>query len=610
MKCSYSSTIRPHRLIQKAIVLLAHIILFSSVQAQLFQPTQISALSQMKNNYGNAVADYDQDGDLDIFIVAYEGFESGEPKSWSRLLKNNGSALWLDATSSAGLNNQYQSNAHPDHKLGVSWGDFDNDGFPDLLLTHAGSIQLYHNQQDGTFKDISLASKLRSCNHCVNTSALWWDYNNDGYLDLYISDYENENRLFRNEQNGTFKDVSFSSKLGDEGSTWCSLAFDFNQDGWMDIYVVNDYGFSRMYLNNQGKDFHEATEEYGLINTGDAMGVSIGDYNNDGLFDIYVSNVSEFQPNPLFRGNPDGTFSNVQEDQKVGYANWAWGTHFFDADHDGDEDLYVVNGSRNFTYSNKFFKNTHTQGNPEFMDWSSEAACDGSAHGMALEVFDYDQDGDLDMLVSNTNDSPSLYNNVGILGNTNWLQIELEGRTSNRNAFGAKVKVSGKDRSYVRYHHGAGIMSQSIKPVHFGLGDLDMIDSIEVQWPAGQLEKFYQIPSNRKIKLIEGKPLEIEGDPNEQVLLPREFQLRRVFPNPFQDSFSLEIDVPRAGYFIFQLLSPSATLIYEQHGEFSAGRNQLAWKDGQETKSIMSAGMYFYRILWEGHVLTGKLWAQ
>lgn len=602
-----------HRLGKKAhcadrLTVLTMLLFPFLLPAQSFQRTPLSVLSRMHSNWGTAVADYDQDGDLDIFMVAYNSFDAGQANTWSRLLQNNGSALWLDVTESSGLGQQYQSQTQEDHKIGVSWGDYDNDGFPDLLLTHSGHIQLFHNLQDGRFEDVTEQTTIQTCSTCVNTSALWWDYDKDGRLDLYISDYEHANQLYHNEGDGIFKNVTGSTGLGDDGSTWCSIAMDVNKDAWMDLYVVNDYGFSRLYLNEKGKQFREATEAYGLMNTGSAMGITIGDYNNDGHFDLYVTNISEFQPNPLFKGSESGIFSNVAEEQQVGYGHWGWGTHLFDADHDGDEDVYVVNGFGSFTYANKFFKSTWADGNPTFVDWSREAGCDGDAHGMGAEVFDYDQDGDLDILVANTNDQPVLYKNVGVAGNTNWLQIQLEGTTSNRDAYGAIVKVSGAGRSYYRYHHGAGIMSQSKKPVHVGLGAMEIIDTLTVFWPSNTTEEFYDIPTNQMISIIEQTSIDFDKQKVEPTVVPNQFSVLQCYPNPFETSFSIDLETPGRGHLGFQILSSDGAVMYEKELEAEPdGLQQLVW-DGRNLRGEMqTSGFYFYKIWLDERLLTGKI---
>ncbi len=523
--------------------------------AQLFQEVSVRDLEGMEINYGNAVADYDQDGDLDIFVVAYNSFDANDPKTWSRLLENRG-GRFEDATVSAKLGDQYSNAQIKDNKIGASWGDYDNDGYPDLLLLNAGKIQLYHNEKNGTFKDVSATANLTTCDKCVNASGLWWDYDNDGDLDLYISDYQQPNKLFRNDGVGRFEDVSSSTQLADPGGTWCSMPIDVNKDGWLDLYVVNDYGLSRFYINNNGVDFTEATVAYGLQNTGNAMGATIGDFNNDGEFDIYVTNIAEFQTNALFVGQTPSGFLEQAVDLGVGNGHWGWGTKLFDADHDGDEDIYLVNGWGSLTYKNKFFKNMTVEGENGFEDWSAIAACDGNANGMGAEVFDYDDDGDLDILVSNTDSKPYFYKNVGQAANSNWLQINLKGTVSNKSAIGTKVKAAANGKYWVRYFHGAAIMGQSIKPVHFGLGSETKIDSLIIEWPLGLKETYYDIIANQKVTVVENEGLEslITSIPDNKHN-NKTIQSMLLYPNPFSTDLHLEINARQQGDLVIQYYS-------------------------------------------------------
>ena len=573
--------------------------------AQSFQRIPIDPISQMKNTYGTSVADFDRDGDLDLFIVAYEGYEENQPQTWSRLFENLGEGNWKDITVEAGFGKQFRHNTNRDNKFGASWGDYDNDGYPDLLLTHAGSIQLYHNLQDGRFTEVTQQANLSTCAQCINTGALWWDYDNDGLLDLYISDYGKANRLYHNLGDGTFADETQNMRLGDANKTWCSIAIDVNKDGWMDLYVVNDFGFSKLYISSEGQIFIEATQTYRLVNKGNAMGITIGDYNNDGNFDMYATNISEIQPNPLFTGTDIGYFTNEFKTQKVGYGDWAWGTKFFDADHDGDEDLYVVNGYDEFIYRNKFFKNMWAQGMPEFQDESTRTGSDSNANGMGLEVFDYDEDGDLDLLVSNANAQPYLYQNMGIAENENshWLQLSLEGTVTNRNGWGAVVKATGQGRSYYRYHHGAGLMSQSIQPIHLGLGDLEVIDTLTVYWPGSGIEMHYNLPTNQHLTLKEQTSLTTHLS-----TLPSKSIPIQVSPNPFRSFISFTLTLPTPQSATLQIISPTGQVVFQENqGQLATGTHPLTW-EGKDNQDIpQPKGIYFYRILLDNQTLSGKI---
>lgn len=579
-----------------------------SLRAQAFQEVEIRDIAKMRINYGNAVADYDQDGDLDVFIVAYNSFASNDPESWSRLLENKGG--WFeDVTISAGFGSQYANSAASDNKIGASWGDFDNDGYPDLFLAHSASIQLYRNMGNGTFSDVSAKSNITPCAACVNTSGLWWDYDNDGDLDLYISDYQNPNRLFNNQGDGTFAEVTLAVGLDDHGSTWCSIPFDVNGDGWMDLYVINDYGQSRFYVNENANFFRDSTIKYGLRNTGNAMGVTIGDYNNDGYFDMYITNISEFQGNALFTGSTSGGFSEEAVAQGVENGHWGWGTHFFDADHDGDEDLYLVNGWGSLTYKNKFFKNLRSEGENRYEDWSEVSACDGEASGMGMEVFDYDNDGDLDILVSNTDNKPYFYRNIGPAPGTNWLQVDLQGTISNRSAIGTRLMAAANGKFWYRYHHGAGIMAQSIKPVHFGLGDAAKVDSLLITWPNGDQETVYDLKANQKVKIIEGSGVErIITALDEGKGLRSEDEIIKIYPNPFLEFVEFDLSVKSRGTLYFEIYSLQGEKIFESLDRIDYPTTWHGSWDGIDGNGIKRAGgMYVFHIRLGNEVWSGKL---
>jgi hypothetical protein len=455
------------------------------------------------------VADYDKDGDLDIFVVAFDGFSKDDKSTWNRLLKNE-KGTFIDFTQSAGFSVQHQKAGTGINgiKLGASWGDYDNDGYPDLFLTNFGTDELWHNNQDGTFTNVTSRSGVRGCRDCYSVNALWFDYDSDGDLDLYVSDWLKANRLYENKGNGYFNEVTEKAGVGDTGNTWTTLAIDVNNDTHQDIYVINDFGHNYLYENQGDGTFIEKTQHYGLEDRGEGMGADICDYNSDGIFDIYLTNIYALQPNPFFEGSASGRFVNKAKLLGIDSAGWAWGTRFFDADHDMDQDLYVVTGnelSGSVDY-NMFFKYDQL----EYKDVSTQAGVKNGLDARGLEVFDYDEDGDLDMIVTNWNGNMLLYNNKSTQdtrSGKNWIKVELEGTESNRDAFGAIVRIQTGDKYQYRLHHGANLMGQSIMPVHFGLAGHQTVDEIKVTWPSGNTDIITQVKANRKVKIKEGAKL-------------------------------------------------------------------------------------------------------
>ncbi|MFT7031757.1 MAG: hypothetical protein ACJA2S_000253 [Cyclobacteriaceae bacterium] len=569
------------------------------------------------NNNGNAIADYDQDGDLDVFMVSKESFDANDPKTWSRLLNNNGKGSFDDVTISAGFGSQYANpglSGGMGQKMGVSWGDYDKDGYPDLLLTHFRKVELYRNKGDGTFTDVTETSGIRPCPECYNSSALWWDYDNDGDIDLYISDWQKANRMYKNEGDGNFQDITRETGLGDIGNTWTSMPIDANRDGWLDLYVVNDFSDNRFYVNKKGEYFEEATKAYGLENSGDGMGVTTGDYNNDGFFDIFLTNIANNNANPLFTATHSGRFEEQGNQQGVDNAGWAWGTHFFDCDLDGDEDLYVTNGYKFGPDTNRLFRNLRSEGTSKFTNWSSESKTNGSANAMSMEIFDYDEDGDLDILVSNTDTIPYFYRNETISSEhssiENWLKIKLEGTTSNRDAIGTILELYVGKETYHRFYHGAALLAQSLLPVHFGLDKVTNIDSLIIKWPSGIIETVYDITSNQTLKLVEksenllSKVTSIKGQiKNDKLIL-----LKKNFPNPFSESTTFEFEIMIPGSLTIDVFSSEGKKVFSL-SEFknSAGTHNLKWSINQSRNQMIQSGLYIYQIQFEGEFIQGKL---
>ncbi|TRX59959.1 hypothetical protein FNH22_07855 [Fulvivirga sp. M361] len=595
-----------------AIIILSVLTVVNAVKGQHFtEVAEATGIAASKHCNGVAVADYDMDGDEDIFFVAAKSFDKDDPSTWSRLYKNEGDHF-VDVTIEAGFASQYINNgplSGMGQKQGASWADYDNDGDPDLLLTHFRQVQLFDNNGDGTFTEVTESSGLVSCYTCHYSSGLWWDYDLDGDLDLYLSVWHNPttdlhryNVMYENRADGTFRDITDQLKIGDNGATWASVALDVNDDTLPDLYVVNDFGENRLYIN-AGPDlpFSEESEARGVNDKGDGMGVTIGDYNNNGHFDIFITNIDFIHPNALLTDNGDGYFDENSKKMKVGKAGWAWGTRFLDCDHDTDEDLYVGNGHFNYEASNVLFVNDASEGGTGFKDQSLTSNADGRFRAKGVEVFDFDNDGDLDIAVANWLNPPYLYRNEvdqAASDAKNWIKISLEGTVSNKNAFGSKVSLSVGDETFHRYHHGANFLGQSIKPVHFGLGANKKIDKIEITWPTGITETFFNVNANQTITIEE----------NEKVVLSLTdavaVELKRPYPNPFGNELTWDITIPERGDVVLKIMDKLGKVVYESIRYYDRGGIHQLRSDGLDT---LSNGLFYYTITYNNTSVKGKL---
>ena len=611
-----------------SLLIVLYGILAPALAAQDFRLiTDEAGLSSPKDNNGVAVADYDLDGDLDIYLVAYRQYDPAVEKTWNRLYRNNGDGTFTDVTLEAGVPSLVAGfeRGGMGNKFSASWGDFDNDGDPDLFLTHIGPEILYRNNSDGTFTDVTAEAGVAGADDTTHdTSALWWDYDLDGDLDIYVSAWAGENsernsanRMYENQGDGTFVDVTAASGLGDQGRTWTSIPLDANNDGLLDLYVVNDFGPSKFYVNQGDKSFQEATAAFGLEDEGHGMGVTVGDYNGDGYFDIYVTNIDAYEyaearmicgtpdhqeRNCLFVNTGQGTFEEKAVELGVAHAGWAWGTEFFDCDHDEDLDLYVANG---FIIAdpthNYFFTNTLTErGQLSFDDTSESSGTNGFREARGLVVFDHDNDGKLDLLVANWSDPPYLYHNQSRA--QNWLKIALEGTLSNRNGLGAIVPVTAGGKTLHRHHDGVDFLGQSIQPLHFGVGEAQVVEQVLVRWPNGAEETLVNVPVNQTIKLKEGQGL---ATGTEDLPTFDDFALLGHYPNPFSRTTAIEFSLPKVGAVTLTVYNLLGREILSRRASYATpGRHRLTL---DAEGHFASSGFYLYRLVYENTARSGKL---
>ncbi|WP_431159185.1 FG-GAP-like repeat-containing protein [Winogradskyella poriferorum] len=494
-----------------------------SAFAQTFERVESTiGLGVLQHNNGVAVADYDGDNDLDIFVVA-NGVENEEDAStFSRLFRNNNDGTFTDVTELAGLTglltqeDEFQSTfAQQGVKFGVSWGDYNNDGFPDLFLTYSYKIQLWRNLGNGTFADVTGISGFNTSNECINTGATWFDYNNDGFLDLYFSDWNrcDSNSMYRNNGNGSFTNVTVELGLFevDSNYSYTTFPFDINNDGWMDIIVTNDLEDANyLYINQAGTGFTEEASTYGMDNMIDDMGIAINDFNLDSNFDFFITGIDE---NSFLINDGSNNFSEIPVSFGLSPTGWSWGLRFADFDLDGDEDLFIANGydfEQRGPEINVYYRSLFANGQSSFEDATVAAGLNDETESVEALDFDYDNDGDLDLIITSGDTSIIFHENKtlnfdDVTPVSNWLKVQLEGTISNRDAIGTTLTLTTTNGTIKRYYSGVGFLSQSLQAVHFGLDDASTISTLEIKWPSGLIETYNNLPINTHLKATEGQ---------------------------------------------------------------------------------------------------------
>jgi hypothetical protein len=499
---------------------------------------------------GLGFIDFDRDGWLDVYLT--NGVRFGETYTAGtapspHLLRNNRDGTFTDVTSGAGV-------ARTGWGTGVAVGDYDNDGWDDLFCTYWGHNALFRNEGNGTFTDVSKTAGVRGDRVRWGTGSTFLDYDLDGDLDLFVANFieldidalptpgdpapclwkglpivcgprglpPGNNLFFRNEGDGTFTDVSAEAGILAPGPRYSitPVSYDLDNDGWPDIYVAVDSMASLLFHNERDGTFSEIAVPSWAAYSEDArpqagMGLAVGDYDADGWLDIFKTHFQDDTP-VLFRGLGDGTFSDETARAGLGELTRyvSWGTAFVDFDNDGWKDIFYVTGHvyqdpREDDVESLYSPGVvmRNLGNGRFADVSAELgpgiAERFSSRGAAFG--DYDNDGDVDVLVLNVNDPPSLLRNEG--GNANnWIQLKLMGTRCNRSAIGARVRVvTGSHSQIDEVHSGGSVMSQSDLRLHFGLGRAEIVDRVEVRWPTTRnLETFAQVKANQILTIREG----------------------------------------------------------------------------------------------------------
>ena len=503
---------------------------------------------------GVAFIDYDNDGWPDIFFVNGSSFDEAgmAANQGNRLFHNNRDGTFTDVTAQAGLTRKGWGQ-------GVCIGDYDNDGYEDLYVTYWGENVLYHNNGDGTFTDVTHHAGVGGQPGRWSTGCAFVDYDRDGHLDLFVTHYIDfslatakdpgsnpyctyrnlpvncgprglkgeSNTLYRNNGDGTFEDVSRRSAVGAVGNCFGLgvLTGDFDNDGWPDIYVASDSTPSLLFMNKTNGTFSEegtlrgvAFSEEGREQAG--MGVSAGDYDNDGWLDILKTNFSDETPD-LYKNTGKAVFNDVSSsaslDQRTHYVGWGCG--FFDPDNDGLLDVFYCNGH---VYPELAHASTDTayleprvlyrnRGDGTFEDVSELAGAmiTRNSTGRGCAFADFNNDGVVDIVINNQNAGPSLLR-FHRENENHWINIKLEGVKSNRSAIGARVLVkTGSVTQLDEVRSGGSYLSQNDLRLHFGLAQHRAIDSLQVRWPSGAIDSFKDLKADTWVHIREGGKLSV-----------------------------------------------------------------------------------------------------
>jgi enediyne biosynthesis protein E4 len=492
---------------------------------------------------GVCVADFDGDGWQDIYFVNGRDLYDRGISARNALYRNNADGTFTDVTDKAAV-------PGTGYGLGCVWGDYDNDGLPDLFVTQFGRNVLYHNNGDGTFNDVTEKAGVAGMESgAFHSGATFLDYDHDGRLDLYVGSYValgpdarryciisgvqtscppsvyrgSPDALYHNNSDGTFTNVTVKANIYQpDGKNLSVQAGDYDNDGWPDLFVANDGLDAYLYHNRGNGTFEENGLVAGMALTGQgrtmaAMCISLGDYDNDGNLDLYVSDFQKSSDH-LWHNDGKGFFDEVSDEAGITLPTrevLSFGGGFFDYDNDGWLDIFIANGhvypevesatpEVRYRQTNTLF---HNERNGRFLDTSKRAGpgFDTPFVGRGVAFADFDNDGFVDVVVSNNGTAPLLLHNSGGNGN-HFLNFKLIGTKSNRDGIGARIRVVAGGMSQIReIASGGSYLSQSDLRASFGLQNSIRADTVEIRWPSGQLQTFHNIEADKFYTATEGE---------------------------------------------------------------------------------------------------------
>ncbi len=521
---------------------------------------------------GQAVAwgDYDDDWDPDLYITNRGGA--------NKLFRNDGDGGFTDVTSSP-LDDVGDAR-------GAAWGDYDNDGDLDLYLVNdlGGANKLFRNDGDDLFVDVT-SGPLGDTGD--GQAAAWSDYDNDGDIDLYLTNKSSGNKLLRNDLGDVFTDVT-TGPLGDPLASTGAAWADYDDDGDLDLYVVNGAGGANKLIRNDldVSTFVDVTAPP-LDDTGDGTAAAWADYDGDLDLDLYVANLGG--ANKLFRNDGGGVFVDVTAGP-IGDTGNTSGAVWADYDNDGDLDLYLANEAEDRLLRND------TGG--VFTDVSSDEIADPTRNSAGVGWADYDGDLDLDLYIANASGENVLLRNL-ISNAKNRVGFDLNGTISNAAAIGARVLISIDDVWQIREVSGGNFLSQNSPLVEFGMGTATIIDSIIVQWPSGYVDADGSFYPNNGFVMIEGYGVVgVDSEMETEVITPTRYALHAAYPNPFNPTTTVEFELPKDSpvrLYVFDVTGRWVRSLADQ-GNYRAGFHRVIWDGQDDAGRSVGSGVYFYRL--------------